>query len=193
MDSKQGMPSNTKKGATTFTGPAEEPRPDHACLIPLRIAARSERQAIAFYLEASLIECRLAEVFLDIAKEEMQHFVEIMRMISSLDPVQAKALEEMGLKHLVAGRALVPKWAMEHQGGPEVIPPHLRDMQAISLLTRAISDELEAVNQYQTAMMQSKSIICRELFCELMNDEKEHVAKFTSVLFEFTHEPPKMC
>jgi rubrerythrin len=29
----------------------------------------------------------------------------------------------------------------------------------------------------------------KEHFCELMNEEKEHVAEFTAALFELTHEP----
>ena len=29
----------------------------------------------------------------------------------------------------------------------------------------------------------------KELFCHLMNEEKEHVAEFTAALFRLTHEP----
>lgn len=190
--------SNTPPKRIASSRPFEEPHPIHPCLIPLRSAAKGERQAIAFYLEGAVVECRLFDVFTDIAKDEMHHFVELMRLVSCLDPVQSMIFEESGLNHLVSGRAMSPKWAPGQELAPteseckEISSPPLKDIRIISLLTKAISDELDAINEYHMALHQTKNPACRELFFHIMNEEKEHVAKLATVLFGFTHEPPLM-
>ncbi len=73
--------------------------PNHPDLCMLRDAAADERGAIADYLECALDTC-LDEVFLDVAEDEMQHYVETMRLISALDPVQAQMLEDEDLGFL---------------------------------------------------------------------------------------------
>lgn len=194
MDYKPGKVGSTaqiKKQPTIQPESIQKPCcPDDPCLIMLRKAAIGERQAIAFYLEGAMVECRLSELFLDIAEDETQHFVETMRLISELDCVQANALKEEGLNFLVMRRAMIPKWTMNYPvDDAKFTLPDPEDMRAICLLTKAITDEFEAINQYQTSMLQSENIACREHFCQLMNDEKEHVAELTAALFKLTDEP----
>jgi rubrerythrin len=167
--------------------------PDHPDLCLLRDAAADERGAIADYLTCALGAC-LSELFLDVAEDEMQHYVETMRLISLFDPVQAKMLEEEKLGFLVMKRPMgKPKWAQQphkqEQEDVKVIPPNKKDLPAIRCLTKAIQDELHAINKYQRYMNSAEDHRVQEHFCELMNEEKEHVAEFTAALFKLTHEP----
>lgn len=176
----------------------EEICPDEPCLILLRDTASAERKAIAFYLEGALAECRLADLFTHIAEEEMIHYVEIMRLISRLDPVQAEFLEEESLDFLVLQRTAMPKWSPIFKGGHSpaddddflALPPERKAVKALNLLTQALVDEFAAINQYQSAMACTDHVGCQELFCHIMNEEKEHVAELTAALFRLTHEPP---
>ena len=71
----------------------------------------------------------------------------------------------------------------------QVAPPNKRDLPAIRCLTKAIQDELQAINKYQKYMNKAEDPRVEKHFCELMNEEKEHVAEFTAALFKLTHEP----
>jgi len=170
----------------------EEDCPNNCDLYLLRDAAADERGAIADYLECGILTCQ-QEVFFDVAEDEMQHFIETMRLITLFDPVQADMLEEAGLEELVMRRpAGRPKWqltAMEESDDVGVEPPCKKDLPAIQCLTKAIQGELHAINKYQCYMNKAQDERVKEHFCELMNEEKEHVAEFTAALFEFTHEP----
>ena len=168
--------------------------PNHPDLYLLRDAAADERGAIADYLECAVNNPCVAEVFLDVAEDEMQHFVETMRLISIFDPVQMKMLEEEDLDFLTMKRTLnqaerMAKSQFQKGEDVEVIPPHKRDIAAIRCLTKAIQDELHAINKYQKYMNIADEPNVKEHFCELMNEEKEHVAEFTAALFELTNEP----
>lgn len=172
----------------------EECCPDDPCLIFLRQAVIGERKAILFYLNASMECCELRDLFLSIAQDEMRHFVMTMRLISQLDPVQSAALEEANLDFLTMGRAMPPKWAKEYhmvcEEEPEITPPPQLHMCCLALLTHALTDELTAINDYQTFMEETHcEEVCRNLFCELMNDEKEHVAQLTAAMLDITNEP----
>lgn len=168
--------------------------PNHPDLYLLRDAAADERGAIADYLECAVNNPCVAEVFLDAAEDEMQHYIETMRLISMLDPVQAEMLEEQDLDYLTMKRPIskaksVKKMQAQEEEDVQVIPPHKKDLAAIRCLTKAIQDELHAINKYQRYMNEAEEPQVKEHFCELMNEEKEHVAEFTAALFDLTHEP----
>jgi Uncharacterized conserved protein len=159
----------------------------------LRDAAADERGAIADYLTCAAETC-LDELFLDVAEDEMQHYAETMRLISLFDPIQAEKLEEEDLGFLVMNRPHgKPKWADEKKASKEadveIPPPHKRDLPTIRCLTKALQGELHAINKYQCYMNEAEDRRVKEHFCELMNEEKEHVAEFTAALFTLTHEP----
>ncbi|WP_094602826.1 hypothetical protein SPSIL_028560 [Sporomusa silvacetica DSM 10669] len=168
--------------------------PNHPDLYLLRDAAADERGAIADYLECAANNPCVAEVFMDAAEDEMQHYVETMRLISMFDPVQTEMLEEQDLDYLTMKRPISKaKWVKKMQAQEDedvqVIPPHKKDLATIRCLTKAIQDELHAINKYQRYMNEAEEPQVKEHFCELMNEEKEHVAEFTAALFELTHEP----
>ncbi len=186
-------PPKNNYGCAPSCTPDMDECPNHPDLYLLRDAAADERGAIADYLTCAADTC-LDEVFLDVAEDEMQHFVETMRLISLFDPVQAEMLEEEDLGVLtMRSRIRKPKWVssknMQEEQDVQVTPPNKKDLSAIRCLTKAIQDELHAINKYQQYMNQAKDPRVKEHFCELMNDEKEHVAEFTAALFELTHEP----
>lgn len=173
--------------------------PDHPDLILLRDAAIDERTAIAFYLRAAKNTC-LADLFLDVARDEMRHFVMTMHHITMLDSVQAEALEEEELDALVMQRGM-PKWdqcpcPMSNDDADTDIETDAvaedEELETIDYLTKAITDELGAINKYQNYMEQAQCEPNQHLFCHLMNDEKEHVAEFTAALFKLTNEPISM-
>lgn len=166
--------------------------PNHPDLYLLRDAAADERGAIADYLTCAADTC--LEIFLDVAKDEMQHFVETMRLISLFDPVQAQRLQEEDLGVLTMERTIrKPKWVPSkitpYDQDVQVTPPNKKDLPAIRCLTKAIQDELHAINKYQKYMNQADDPRVMEHFCKLMNEEKEHVAEFTAALFKLTNEP----
>ncbi|CQR72867.1 Rubrerythrin [Sporomusa ovata DSM 2662] len=168
--------------------------PNHPDLLLLRDAAADERNAIAFYLEAARASC-LPRLFLDVAEDEMEHYVEIMREISRLDPVQAQMLSDVGLDMLLMTRPLFKpktKAAILKESEADDIqidPPNRKEMPTVVLLTKALNDELQATNKYQRYMEAAETPAVQRLFCHLMNEEKEHIAEFTAALFDLTHEP----
>ena len=168
--------------------------PNHPDLLLLRDAAADERNAIAFYLEASRSSC-LPRLFLDVAEDEMHHYVEIMREVSRLDPVQAQMFGEEELDILLMTRPLFkPKTKSDirkeaESADSQVIPPGRKEMPTVMLATKALTDELQATNKYQRYMETAEDPSVQRLFCHLMNEEKEHIAEFTAALFELTHEP----
>ena len=167
--------------------------PNHPDLYLLRDAAADERGAIADYLECAANHPCVAEVFLDVVEDEMQHYAETMRLISSLDPVQADMLREQDLDFLTMGRANMSKWEYDMPQNEaedvQVTPPSKKNLPAVRCLTKALQGELQAINKYQRYMNKAEDADVREHFCELMNEEKEHVAEFTAALFRLTHEP----
>lgn len=165
--------------------------PDHPDLLLLRDAAADEREAIALYLEAAK-NTSLTELFLDVAEDEMHHYVMTMKHISMLDPVQAASLKEENLDMLTMERFQAKwkyKYSVPEPTEPQPPLPTDEDLKAIQYLTRALTGELQAINKYQRYMDKALTDHNKHLFCRLMNDEKEHVAEFTDALFELTHEP----
>ena len=69
------------------------------------------------------------------------------------------------------------------------VPPRAKRFARRSIITKAIQDELHAINKYQRYMNDAEEPRVKELFAILMNEEKEHVAEFTAALFRLTHEP----
>ncbi|SDF24790.1 ferritin family protein [Sporolituus thermophilus] len=177
---------------------AQPPRhtlcPDDPDLLRLRDAAKNEREAIDLYLEAAL-RTPMADLFLDVAEDEMHHYVELMRLISSLDPVQAAVLKEENLGTLTLARVQPPdKWKAPPMWVSEaedvaVTPPAEKDLPTIHYLTKSLAGELEATNKYQIYMAQAEHDEVRALFCHIMNEEKEHIAEFTAALYRLTNEP----
>lgn len=168
--------------------------PSHPDLLLLRDAAADERTAAAFYLRAAHQTC-LDGLFLNVAEDEMHHYMELMQLIAVLDPIQARIFSEMNLPFL-----LIPRHKQNHakwqeasaESTPEddtVSPPSLEEMETVDVLTQAIVDELLAINKYQTYMQEANLPEVKELFCHIMNEEKEHLAEFTKALFCITHEP----
>jgi rubrerythrin len=169
--------------------------PNHPDLLLLREAAVDERNAIAFYLRSAQVTC-LDSLFLDVAEDEMQHFIQTMLLISSLDPVQAEAFENENLPFLTMPRRPKQMTAKWQPPEPEnivedvvITPPSLDELATVDILTKAIGDELMAINKYQRFMSEATLPEVRDLFCQLMNEEKEHVAEFIKALFCITHEP----
>lgn len=167
--------------------------PDDCDLYLLRDAAADEREAIAFYLRAAHTTC-LDKLFLDVAEDEMQHYIETMQLVSMLDPVQADMFEEVGLDILVRPTRLNKKqvkWQPLQKAAEdaEVTPPTLDELDTVDIITKALVSELKAANKYQKYMLEAEHPEVRDLFCELMNEEKEHIAEFTKALWCLTHEP----
>ncbi|KYZ77382.1 hypothetical protein AXX12_04485 [Anaerosporomusa subterranea] len=169
--------------------------PNHPDLLLLREAAADERTAAAFYLRAAHQTC-LDRLFLDVAEDEMQHFMEIMQLVSCLDPIQAEIFEEKCLPFLTMPRHPKHKQAKWQPPEPKddiedatISPPAPDELETVDLLTKSIVGELMAINKYQCFMLKAACPEVKELFCHLMNEEKEHLAEFIKALFCITHEP----
>ena len=197
-----------KKRRPKYLKPSEicldnEDCPNNPDLLLLRDAAADERKAILDYLNAAKANC-LSELFLDVAEDEMHHYMEILGHIVRLDPVQKEMFEEVNLdippmrKTAAASpkqwnyvKNNVNKLIAEEEAVEDIqleLPPE-RNMPAICHLTAALIDELHATNKYQRYMNEACDPKVKELFCHLMNEEKEHIAEFTAALFDLTGEP----
>ena len=85
----------------------------------------------------------------------MEHYAETMRLISWLDPVQAEMLAEEALDVLVMKRPIgKPKWATAKKApeAADVAVPEQKRFARRSIITKAIQDELHAINKYQRYM-----------------------------------------
>jgi rubrerythrin len=169
--------------------------PKYPDLLLLREAAADERTAAAFYLRAAHETC-LDRLFLDAAEDEMRHFMEIMQLVSSLDPIQAEIFAAEDLPFLTMPRRPKQKQAKWQSSDQEsdaedcmVSPPEPDELDTVDVLTKSIVGELMAINKYQCFMVKAAFPEVRELFCHLMNEEKEHLAAFIKALFCITHEP----
>ena len=144
-------PAKTGYGCPRPVRPRRTSALNHPDLYLLRDAA-AERGAIADYLACAAETC-LDEIFLDVAEDEMEHYAETMRLISWLDPVQAEMLAEEALDVLVMKRPIgKPKWATAKKrprSGRMSRSPRAKDLPAVQCITKAIQDELHAINKYR--------------------------------------------
>lgn len=163
--------------------------PDNECptdadLLLLRKNAVGERRAIAFYLNsASITSGPLSQLFLDTAQDEMLHFRNTMTLLAKYDPAQATAFDELNIDLPVP----MPEFKRAQNANCMV-----DKQQAIELLTRAITDELEAINMYQESYALACHADVKALFCKNANDEKLHVAEFWKALMSCTKEATVM-
>ena len=178
--------------------------PNNPDLLLLRDAAADERSAILDYLNSAKDNC-FEELFLDVAEDEMHHYLEIMREIVRLDPVQAEMFREVNLDiptmiRPVKNNNKQNNWkykytpvavaaAEEEEEDVVVALPSESDMAALCHLTNGLVGELNAINKYQRYMNEACDPRVKQLFCHLMNEEKEHVAEFTAAIFDITGEP----
>lgn len=144
-------------------------------LILLRQNAIGEREAIDFYLRAGAkTSGTLRDLFIDTAGDEMVHFRNLMTLLAKYDPEQASAFEEVGID-------LPSNILLRQQDTCD-------RLEAIHLLTQAITDELAAINQYQQSYEAANHSDVRALFCNIANDEKMHLAEFWRALMVYTNE-----
>jgi rubrerythrin len=168
----------------------------------LRKAAIAEREAALFYLAAAnMLGGDLRTLFLTVAEDEMRHFVMTMHHIAVRDSAQAKALGTAGLDVFIMPRMAVPKWAGAWPPTCAPLPKRppdsadnlpAEDMQAVDLLTKAITNELVAINLYECFCKLADSGSAREHFDRLQTNDKSHVAQFIAALYELTCEPPPL-
>lgn len=147
-------------------------------LLLLRKNAKGEREAIAFYLRAaSMTSGQLCELFSDTARDEMKHFRNTMILLAKYDPLQAQAFEEVGID--------LPDELRKNASYSNCPQDKL---EIIDLLTKAIADELDAINMYQESYKKACHDDVKALFCNNGNDEKLHVAEFWKAIMVFTKE-----
>lgn len=149
-------------------------------LLLLRMNAKNEREAIAFYLMAATrTSGPLCQLFMDTARHEMVHFRKLMQLVGKYDPVQALAFKELGINLPFHG-------FRKHQSTPNQC--YQDRLEIIDLLTKALTDELAAINLYQESYEKACHDDVKALFCANGNDEKIHVAEFWKALMVFTKE-----
>jgi len=149
-------------------------------LLLLRQNAKCEREAVALYLNASTkANGPLCQLFLDIARDEMLHFRQLMILLAKYDSIQAHAFKEMGISLPVSEfRKTQPATNDCYQDRLEII----------NILTRAIARELDAINMYQESYEKACHDDVKARFCHNANDEKLHVAELWKALMIFTKE-----
>ena len=156
----------------------DESCPTDLDLLLLRQNAIGERKAIAYYLHATTTTSgTLSELFLNTARDEMIHFRKSMILLAKYDPMQALAFKELGIN--------LPD-ELRKTSSPSYCSQD--KLEIIDLLTKAITDELEAINMYQESYQKAAHDDVKALFCNNSNDEKVHVAEFWKALMIFSKE-----
>lgn len=174
---EERYPKKNNKKYCNDPDPDEELCPTDPDLLLLRRNAIGERQAIDFYLRAGARTTgALRDLFIDTAGDEMVHFRNTMAMLAQYDPQQAAAFEEVGIDLPLMNDTLL------RQQDP------CDRLEAIHLLTQAMTDELAAINQYQESYEAAENADVGELFCQNANDEKLHLAEFWKALMVYTRE-----
>jgi rubrerythrin len=153
-------------------------------LIFLRNAVARETEAFLDYRAhgMTVADRRLADVFHHESSHEAGHFIELNRMISRLDPVQATEFADHGLSYL-AGTALEGK-----PGRRESLRKSRDPEEWIDALKHSIQLELNTLNAYQMDAARAAHPEVRELLTEIANHEKEDYAIFTRELQRLLHD-----
>ena len=171
-------------------------------LFYLREDLADELGAIIGYQEcaAQTGQPRIREEFTRIANEEIGHFIRLARLIANLDPVQAQALQQqeltiLTLSHESAVSALTScgNYISSHENRP----PKRRndpgdhygkhDFRELETLGNAIRDELKSISAYQKQVQQTANQQIQNQLIIIMNQEKEHLAKFIRLFYDFQH------
>jgi rubrerythrin len=168
----------------------------------LREDLADELGAVIGYLECAALayHSKVSEQFSRIADEETGHFIRLMQMISSLDPVQAEQLKQQELTVLtlmndgvkppgtVCGNCSHSKdpRLSEHKNYPKE-RYEKSNVKELELLGNAIRDELRAVNAYQKQVQITANQSIQNLLIIIMNQEKEHLAKFVRLFHDLQH------
>ncbi len=176
-------------------------------LLFLRDDIADELGAVVGYLECAkqIKDHRISNRFREVANDETGHFILLMRMVSSLDPVQAEELKKHGLMMLNYYPEQVRPYGMpgnclgsNQQEWPERYERHHRessdkksyypDERDVECLRNAIRDELHAINAYQKQIQETSNQAIKNLLTTIMNKEKEHVSEFTKLFYDMYHE-----
>ncbi|MBP2633529.1 MAG: hypothetical protein H6Q70_4157 [Firmicutes bacterium] len=155
---------------------------DPTCMCPtdpdlllLRKNAIGERLAIYYYLcAAEQTSGDLNKLFTEIAHDEMIHFRRTMAVLAEYDSVQGCAFNDVQISLPSLDSFRKSKTCCQ--------------LEAIDLLTHAITDELSAINQYQESYIAAEHKDVKILFCDNANDEKTHVAELWKALMTCTNE-----
>jgi bacterioferritin (cytochrome b1) len=158
----------------------------------LREAAKREiSQAVYSYFTASrevLNELftdgmTYQEYFAHEASDEMGHYLQLLRMVSKLDPTQKEQFIEHTLgAYLVQNQEPSFKFWL----GPYCYPPQERELRWLNTfreVVKAISLELETINQYERYINEASNPEVKQLFAEILNHEKGDLADFNQMLF----------
>ena len=100
------------------------------------------------------------------AEDEMEHYAETMRLISWLDPVQAEMLAEEARRagNETADRQAEMGYRQKAPEAADVAVLRAKDLPAVQCITKAIQDELHAINKYQRYMNDAEEPALRSFF-----------------------------
>ncbi|MGE5581526.1 MAG: hypothetical protein ACM3X9_03225 [Bacillota bacterium] len=180
-------------GSTQFAGD-----PD---LIFLREDLADELGAIVGYMECAsqIKDYRISERFRETAGDETGHYILLMRLLASIDPVQAEELKKQGLVMLtglqdqalpygISGSCkgcFSPERSRRESSDHKFYPV---DERILECLRNAIRDEFHAINAYQKQILATANPAVQSLLAGIMNKEKEHVSEFTRIFYDLYHE-----
>lgn len=165
----------------------------------LRAAANREiSQAVYTYFIASrevlnepFEDMTYQEYFAQEAADEMLHYLEIMNMISKLDPIQKKQFMEHDLTpYFVKGEyPPITFWY-----GPYCYYQKEREerwLKTTKYVIEAISLELETISYYEKYIEETNNREVKTLFTKIMNHEKGDIADFNQMLLTLYSTPNK--
>lgn len=154
-------------------------------LYALRDAAMREKEAFLDYRShgMTIADPRLSEIFHREAREQAAHFIELNRMISRIDPTQAREFKNRDLAFLVDGAMADSRMRGSYHGGGREKDPE----KWLEALKDAVDFEYHTINVYQEDATRATHPEVKELLTRIMNHEKDDLAIFIRELCRLLH------
>lgn len=155
------------------------------------------------YLECSgeIKDRLISEQFHEAARDEIEHIIRLTRMLATLDQGQGEALSKEGLFWLAGfeHQAAIPPVSAKgtyhdesgsyFRSGKQGSKRYFEaDDLTLECLRNAVRDELMAINVYQRQARATTNPMVKNTLNIIMNQKKEHVARFTASLYKILHE-----
>lgn len=161
---------------------------DEPDLLLLRECLAQEIGSVIGYTEIAVLvkDYRIGKIFRQVANDELNHFANILQLITGFDPTQAEALKKQELMIMTAGSEEVCPYRSENSKNyrPDAKKGFYPDDPIWDFLQNAIKDELLSINAYQKQVPVTKNPTIQGLFINIMNKEKEHFVTFTKIFYE---------
>ena len=130
-----------------------------------------------YHIAHSKIE-EINEIWDHIRQDEKRHYGMLLELLRKYDPAQYAMYKE-AKDHINLGEG---KKSLKYYG------KHLDRYSILNFIRDDIKGELEAIILYEQHIMEIPYKDVKDIFLEIINDEKEHVEELTMVLLKYDED-----